>query len=119
MFYKWKDDPVAFVKYLSSLHGGDDASLTLDRIDNNGNYEPGNLRWTTNHVQVCNRNIMSSNTSGFTGIVWDNLNAKWMARICVNYKKIGLGRFNRKQDAVAARNEYIIKMGLSAEYSIQ
>jgi hypothetical protein len=31
------------------------AGLELDRIDNNGNYEPGNCRWTTRHVQMVNR----------------------------------------------------------------
>jgi hypothetical protein len=30
-------------------------NLTLDRIDPDGNYEPGNVRWATWHVQRINR----------------------------------------------------------------
>lgn len=41
-FYKW------------SINNGWEKRLTLDRINNNGNYEPSNCRWTTHKVQ--NRN---------------------------------------------------------------
>ena len=34
-------------------------TLSLDRIDDNGNYEYGNIRWTTPDVQIQNRNCMS------------------------------------------------------------
>lgn len=42
----------AFLEW--SLKNGYDNTRTIDRIDSNGNYEPGNCRWATYYVQ--NRN---------------------------------------------------------------
>lgn len=37
-----------------SLKNGWDIGLSIDRIDNNGNYEPSNCRWTDQQTQVKN-----------------------------------------------------------------
>jgi len=52
----WKDDVVGFVKYiLQELGPKPSKKLTLDRTNNDGNYEPGNLRWATYKQQANNK----------------------------------------------------------------
>jgi len=42
-----------------SLENGYAEDLSIDRINNNGNYDPGNCRWTTQKVQAGNRRSRS------------------------------------------------------------
>lgn len=55
---EWDDLDNGFEQFKKwAEENGYSPELSIDRIDNNGNYEPSNCRWTDNTTQIRNRSI--------------------------------------------------------------
>ncbi len=106
-----------FIEWAEATHI---EGMTLDRIDVDGNYEPSNCRWVDNFTQAINKRISIKNTSGFMGVHLNVRTDNWVARITVDSERVVLGTFKTIEEAVEARDNYIISNNLphklSSEY---
>jgi hypothetical protein len=82
---------------------------SIDRIDNNGNYEPSNVKWSTQTQQCRNKRISKYNKTGCGGVWFSKSMGKFESAIKVFQKKIILGYFTNLEDAVAARKAAELK----------
>lgn len=96
----WFADFWLFVKHLESLGPKPTPQHTLDRVDNNGNYEPGNLRWASKSEQNENQRLAKDNTSGRRGLTYHSRDGLWVVNRQINtikYRK----QFKSRIDAEA------------------
>ena len=88
MYGDWLNNFQAFYDYVSKLLHFNEAGYSLDRINNDGNYEPNNLRWATQKEQLRNtrvnriveyqgRAITLSEVAELTGISFATLHNRW------------------------------------------
>jgi hypothetical protein len=76
---EWVNSRDSFIEWALKT-GGETKGLSLDRINNNGNYSPENCRWTTMKEQLSNKRtnqLVTNNGETKTISEWErNLNLK-------------------------------------------
>jgi len=108
---EWKNDFMVF--YTWATKNGYNEKLTIDRIDNDGNYEPNNCRWVARGINCQNKRlIQKNNTSGYRGVYRVKESKRWMV-ICtycnVSHK---VGWFNTAVEGAIAYDQFVIDNNL-------
>lgn len=100
----------AYICYLENLPGYIEG-LQVDRRDNNGNYERGNLKWSTVTDNNLNKRVRKDSSTNYTGVS-ELRYGKFRASLVINRIQKHIGVFKTIEEAVLGRNKYIIDNNL-------
>jgi hypothetical protein len=92
---RWHD----FRNFIADVGMPSQPGYELDRIDNDRGYEPGNIRWVSQAVQIRNQRKRLGCTSQYRGVCWNSKRRKWQAEIKVGPNRRMLGLFEKEDDA--------------------
>jgi hypothetical protein len=103
---RWRSSFQAFYDDMGPRPSSD---YSIERINNDGNYEPSNCKWGTRSEQNINHRTWKNAASGERNIYWNKQDGKWRVRVIRDYKEMHVGMFNNVADAIKARDEFLIR----------
>jgi hypothetical protein len=109
LYKEWVSDFPKFREYILSIGWEEDTNKDIDRIDNDGNYEPNNLRLVSRSINAQNTRLLNiKNTSGYRGVSYCTKRKKWIARSRMEGLNKYIGSFTFKLEAAVARDLFVI-----------
>lgn len=106
---EWRNDFMSFYNW--AMANGYSEELTIERKNNDGNYEPSNCKWATVLEQANNQRISSKTNTGYYGVYAKGDN-KFGVQLRYNKKSKHIGYYSNITEAAIAYNNYIINNGL-------
>lgn len=101
----WRQLQVSLHRLICSFPVG----MVVDHIDMNGlNNSKSNLRICTHLQNMANRRPQKGSKLGIKGVIFRR--NRFIASVCVNSKKIIVGNYMTKEEAVLAYNEKVLEL---------
>lgn len=97
---RWSKGFCCFLEYVETDLGAKPQGFSLDRIDCNKNYEPGNLRWADSSLQKKNQKV--KNLTGYKYVYPITGATSWQGEYKIGKQRVYVGAFKTKQEAYYA-----------------
>lgn len=109
---RWMD----FGNFIADMGSRPPERFSIERLDNDKGYEPGNCKWATREEQSKNLQKQARNKSGFVGV--DRENNGWTASIRLGGKKVRIGHFQTVEEAALARRYIARQNGFKTDIGV-
>lgn len=111
LYPEWVHSYTKFRQYIfSSIGERPSPTHTLDRVDNNKGYEPGNLRWANWSQQTSNTRRKKETTTGFRGVAKNKRGRKFLVRPNYYNAKIYIGYFDTAEEAAYVYDQVVMQL---------